>query len=968
MVGKSLRSSGFSAAVAATWVANAASAQGPSISFLPTEPALSESSAHGISPDGRFVVGFYDGYYGSACNVDEVYRWDRLTGAQLHLAVPMEGSFASVLNDGRVYTSTASTLAFCIETGSRILRWNPDTGEQLFAPRAGDPLVDDYFARVSRDGSYVMGYTTVGYNNPLMPALYDFGFSPPLRIDLNPGEGTSITRSNGYWGVPGFGAVSNQVAGVRRAYATTSGPDGVLGKTWIVANAEAMTAGREVYDVNPGGDILLGKIGATFHVAGGGADRFLTAPISPVILYDPMPSRISDDGRVAVGYSKTQPGAYSGNSEAVVWRAGQNPTSLRALLQSAGVAVPNWVSAWIDDVSADGSTVVGSYTVQAFNPNEFYPRRAFVAVLPSANDNCQTARAVTYGTIIDSTTGATRAGFNGSCASEGSAPDIWFSFTPIATENITIDTCGSSFDTTLNVYAASSCAALTTSIACNDDASPSCPDNPRASRVNVNVAAGQNYFIRVSGWNGAFGSVRMTITAPNRPSNDTCAQPTSVAQGAGAFWSNTNAVTDARPNCPGAGTPFSDVWFQTVPVETGRMNYSTCGSSINTVMVAYPDSGCANINAAPIACGQSNASCNGNPGTRLTVSCTAGEPQLLRVGGLFGAQGSGTFTATFACDASVLSTYDLNVLNHGARALWKFDDSGSLTAADAVRADPYTCGNYPGQYVGTTRVNSYMGKALHFDGSGPYARFDTVPLLHVNDPASCPAATLEAWVRTVDPAAGVILTSRNDPQQHSLTLVLGYNPIGIPNTAGRVMFVADGPGSFFGAISGVRLDDGNWHHVVGLREVRNPLLGTYNYTLFVDGVYQGFNNLAGGVGSAHSGVNGSYWTVGNGLAWPSGGAAFNGMIDNVALYCGALSASQIAGHSTLGAPPPCDSLDFNGDGLYPDTADIDDFLSVFSGGPCSTGTCHDIDFNNDGLFPDTADIDDFLRVFSGGPC
>ncbi len=66
--------------------------------------------------------------------------------------------------------------------------------------------------------------------------------------------------------------------------------------------------------------------------------------------------------------------------------------------------------------------------------------------------------------------------------------------------------------------------------------------------------------------------------------------------------------------------------------------------------------------------------------------------------------------------------------------------------------------------------------------------------------------------------------------------------------------------------------------------------------------------------------------------------------------------------------PACDSIDFNGDGLFPDTADIDDFLSVFSGGPCSTGACGDVDFNNDGLFPDTLDIDSLLSVFSGGAC
>ncbi|MFO0831893.1 MAG: hypothetical protein U0637_08615 [Phycisphaerales bacterium] len=76
-------------------------------------------------------------------------------------------------------------------------------------------------------------------------------------------------------------------------------------------------------------------------------------------------------------------------------------------------------------------------------------------------------------------------------------------------------------------------------------------------------------------------------------------------------------------------------------------------------------------------------------------------------------------------------------------------------------------------------------------------------------------------------------------------------------------------------------------------------------------------------------------------------------------------------HLTVTYTPPagCDSVDFNNDGLFPDTADIDDFLSVFSGGSCSNDpNCGDVDFNNDGLFPDTTDIDSLLSVFSGGPC
>ncbi|HYF16114.1 MAG TPA: M12 family metallopeptidase [Phycisphaerales bacterium] len=64
----------------------------------------------------------------------------------------------------------------------------------------------------------------------------------------------------------------------------------------------------------------------------------------------------------------------------------------------------------------------------------------------------------------------------------------------------------------------------------------------------------------------------------------------------------------------------------------------------------------------------------------------------------------------------------------------------------------------------------------------------------------------------------------------------------------------------------------------------------------------------------------------------------------------------------------CDSIDFNGDGLFPDNQDLEDYLSVFGGGPCSTGACGDVDFNNDTLFPDNQDLEDFLRVFGGGGC
>jgi hypothetical protein len=80
-------------------------------------------------------------------------------------------------------------------------------------------------------------------------------------------------------------------------------------------------------------------------------------------------------------------------------------------------------------------------------------------------------------------------------------------------------------------------------------------------------------------------------------------------------------------------------------------------------------------------------------------------------------------------------------------------------------------------------------------------------------------------------------------------------------------------------------------------------------------------------------------------------------------------AGSFDAYLTLGTAPQCDTIDFNRDGVAPDTQDLNDFLSVFGGGACSNDPfCGDIDFNNDGVAPDTEDVDAFLRLFGGGVC
>jgi subtilisin-like proprotein convertase family protein len=87
--------------------------------------------------------------------------------------------------------------------------------------------------------------------------------------------------------------------------------------------------------------------------------------------------------------------------------------------------------------------------------------------------------------------------------------------------------------------------------------------------------------------------------------------------------------------------------------------------------------------------------------------------------------------------------------------------------------------------------------------------------------------------------------------------------------------------------------------------------------------------------------------------------------------CG--SAPSTVATLTVGGPTctACDSIDFNNDGLFPDDADLVDFLSVLAGSGCSTDPvpgCSDIDFNNDGLFPDDTDLIAFLTVLAGQDC
>jgi len=127
------------------------------------------------------------------------------------------------------------------------------------------------------------------------------------------------------------------------------------------------------------------------------------------------------------------------------------------------------------------------------------------------NDNFANAIALqtNSGTLTGSSVSATRepgepfhAGFLGD-------KSVWYSWVAPLDLQITIDTIGSNYDTTLGVYTGTAVNQLVT-IAQNDDI---VSGTNRASLVQFNVVAGTTYRIAVDGWNGEYGNVTINWSA-----------------------------------------------------------------------------------------------------------------------------------------------------------------------------------------------------------------------------------------------------------------------------------------------------------------------------------------------------------------------------------------------------------------------------------------------------------------------
>lgn len=171
-----------------------------------------------------------------------------------------------------------------------------------------------------------------------------------------------------------------------------------------------------------------------------------------------------------------------------------------SIAAEAAPAEPVYVAAGL----AEGSLYYWRVAAEgACGSGAFSDPRSFLAVEPvsQGTDSCANAPALIENKTLEGTTEGATGDDMTSCAS-GDTKDVWFRYTPPASGTATISLCGSYYDTTLAVF--DSCGGA--ELGCNDD---SCG---LSSEIILEVAAREEYRVRISGWSGDSGTYRLLVT------------------------------------------------------------------------------------------------------------------------------------------------------------------------------------------------------------------------------------------------------------------------------------------------------------------------------------------------------------------------------------------------------------------------------------------------------------------------
>jgi hypothetical protein len=159
---------------------------------------------------------------------------------------------------------------------------------------------------------------------------------------------------------------------------------------------------------------------------------------------------------------------------------------------------------------------------------------------------------------------------------------VWYRWTAPRTAVVSVDTCGSDFDTSLGVFDGAS---LGTSgrVAGNDE---SCGHR---SALRFIAVGGTTYHVEVDGFEGAQGSIRLRLRVLDPPANDDFASATDLGRASRVSVSGTTrdaTVEWDEPDHLGSRT-IASAWFRWTAPASHRFRIDTCGSRFDTVLVVY---------------------------------------------------------------------------------------------------------------------------------------------------------------------------------------------------------------------------------------------------------------------------------------------------------------------------------------------------------------------------------------------
>lgn len=231
---------------------------------------------------------------------------------------------------------------------------------------------------------------------------------------------------------------------------------------------------------------------------------------------------------------------------------------------------------------------------------------------PPTNDNFVNAQPIVCGNTYSGSTAV--ATLDEDSAPDGfgadmDAPNVWYSFTGSGTpQTVTLELCGSSYDTSVLVYTGSS-GALTL-VAGNDDAgTTACPGAGTRSKLNFNSDGTTTYYIAIEGWNSTnTGNYIMNVTCaiinPPAVPNQTCASALAVNVD-GSTTNSDNSygdVSSAQPSCDLFGA-IQDVWFSFVAPASGTVEcVVTNGTMTSGNFNVYTGADCSSLTAVTNTC------------------------------------------------------------------------------------------------------------------------------------------------------------------------------------------------------------------------------------------------------------------------------------------------------------------------------------------------------------------------------